>query len=172
MSYPKLSYPKLPKLNSHEWESDGACPSPTHISGQIPDHPVTSKKTADTGRNLSEVDRKKRPAQQKGHANVMGRNTQSVRSATGQLCGIERHVVNRTNTRLNPKVMAYTLGIGLHMLHLCLRMHRMQYNAECNCSWEDFPSVDAEGAWIDWVSSHSLTTSWCNLTCCRRIWDA
>jgi hypothetical protein len=69
-----MSYPKLPKLNSHEfeWESDGGSSSPTHISGQIADHLVT----ADTGRSLSEVYRKKRPAQQKGHANVMSGKTQ------------------------------------------------------------------------------------------------
>jgi hypothetical protein len=68
-----MSYPKLPKLNSHEfeWESDGGSSSPTHISGQ-----VTSKKTANTGRSLSGAYRKKRPAQQKGHANVIGEKTQ------------------------------------------------------------------------------------------------
>jgi hypothetical protein len=48
--------------------------------------------------------------------------------------------------------MANFLGICLHLLHLCLRMHRMQPTAQCNCSWEDFPSIDADGAWIDWVS--------------------
>lgn len=55
--------------------------------------------------------------------------------------------------------MAYFLGICLHLMHLCLRMNRMQPTAQCNCSWEDF-SVDADGAWIEWVSRPFLYYIW------------
>jgi hypothetical protein len=69
------------------------------------------------------------------------------------------------------KAMAYFLGICLHLLHICLRMDRMQPTAECNCSWQDLPSVDADGAWIDWVSSPLLTYDGF-IYGCRRILDA
>src|ERR1700692_413573 len=64
--------------------------------------------------------------------------------------------VNVFRPSLTSKVMTYFLGICLHLLHLCLCMDRMQPTAQCNCSWEDFPSVDAEGAWIYWVSGPLL----------------
>lgn len=59
--------------------------------------------------------------------------------------------LNAFHLPLTSKAMAYFLGICLHLLQLCLRMGRMQPTSQCSCSWEDF-SVDADGAWIDWVS--------------------
>lgn len=63
-----------------------------------------------------------------------------------------RHL-NTSFRPLTARVMAYFLGVCLHLLHLCLRMHRMATTPICNCSWEDYSSVDADGAWIDWVSN-------------------
>ena len=40
----------------------------------------------------------------------------------------------------------------------------MPVTAACNCSWDDYPNVDAEGAWIDWVSSWCVqVVVWLNL---------
>ena len=72
---------------------------------------------------------------------------------------------------LTSKAMAYSLGICLHLLHICLRMDRMQSTAQFNCSWQD--SVDADGAWVDWVSRRLLTVYDSFIQSgCRQILDA
>jgi len=49
-------------------------------------------------------------------------------------------------------MMAWFVGICIHLLHFCLRMQRFQIAEECSCSWEDFPADDVDGAWVNWVS--------------------
>jgi hypothetical protein len=48
--------------------------------------------------------------------------------------------------------MACFVGICVHLLHLCLRMHRMQNVVKCDCSWESFQNDNMDETWIDWVS--------------------
>lgn len=67
--------------------------------------------------------------------------------------------LNTSYLPLTSKAVAYSLGICLHLLHLCLRMDRMQLAAQCNCSWEDF-SVDTDGAWIEWVRHSFVHCIW------------
>jgi len=49
------------------------------------------------------------------------------------------------------KAIAYFVGISVHLLHLCLRMHPMHQTAECDCTWEHL-SDEIDDAWINWVS--------------------
>jgi hypothetical protein len=78
---------------------------------------------------------------------------------------------NAFRLSLTSKAMAYFLGICLHFLHICLRMGRMQSTAQSNCNWEDLSGVDADGAWIDWVSRPLLTYGGF-IYGCRRILGA
>lgn len=50
-------------------------------------------------------------------------------------------------------VMAYCVGLCVHLLHFCLHSHRMYAVAECDCSWDGFPSEEKGEAMISLVSS-------------------
>jgi len=145
----KPLYPPLPKLNSSDfkWSTHRPCPPPM----QIADPSMTATNVPDTEHRSPEV----RPRQKLTNGRVMRRKAQLVCDffLVGQAFKQWMHrPLCAFRLPLTCKAMAYFLSICLHLLHLCLRMDWMEPTAQCNCSWEDFPSVDADGAWIDWVS--------------------
>jgi len=109
-------------------------------------HPVPPPATSDDPH-------KQIPGQNAGHSNK------------------KRHLRRPPIAPLRPLTLRATaifVGLCLHLLHLCLRMHRMQIRPECNCSWEDFPSLDSDGAWIDWVCHQTTHCTIINLAWCRQ----
>jgi hypothetical protein len=75
-------------------------------------------------------------------------------------CGVNRRITrsNAPNRFPGIKAMAFFVGICLHLLHMCLRMHRMQNAAECNVTWEHFRDNNNDEV-NGWVSCHLHTIS-------------